>query len=155
MPRSHPGGRGRTGGRSGQPTLDDGMGNAGLPGHRTEAYRRTGVNLPQARPGPPSNDLIALWREEGKRLPGFRLNKWERRPTVNALKFENHSWMTTLSQTAVKGGLMACRGSRKIEGPGVNPGPGCWLQWSWVGPPIIAFGLWSLGGSHQGCTYRD
>lgn len=52
------------------------------------------------------NDLIALWRGEGQRLPGFRLNKWERRPAVNALKFENHPWMATLSQTAVKGGMI-------------------------------------------------
>jgi len=36
------------------------------------------------------NDHVALWREEGRRLPGFRYTFKERRPVLNARKFLAH-----------------------------------------------------------------
>lgn len=52
------------------------------------------------------NDLIAQWREEGKRLPGFRLKLAELRPWMNRDKFQRHPWYKGLSQNAVKGGYI-------------------------------------------------
>ena len=52
------------------------------------------------------NDLIALWREEGKRLKGFRFKTVELRPQVNRVKYAAHPWFRELSQNAVKGGMM-------------------------------------------------
>ena len=52
------------------------------------------------------NDLIALWREEGKRLRGFRFKTVELRPQVNRVKYANHPWFRELSQNAVKGGMI-------------------------------------------------
>ena len=52
------------------------------------------------------NDLIALWREEGKRLKGFRFKTVELRPRVNRVKYAAHPWSRELSQNAVKGGMI-------------------------------------------------
>ena len=52
------------------------------------------------------NDLIALWREEGKRLKGFRFKTVELRPEVNRVKNAAHPWFRELSQNAVKGGMI-------------------------------------------------
>jgi len=52
------------------------------------------------------NDLIARWREEGGRLPGFRLRTGQLRPELNRRKYESHPWFRELSQNAVKGGMM-------------------------------------------------
>ena len=52
------------------------------------------------------NDLIALWREEGTRLPGFRYKLSELRPALNAKKLETHPWFPEVSQNAVKGGYI-------------------------------------------------
>ena len=52
------------------------------------------------------NDLIALWREEGKRLKGFRFKTAQLRPEVNRVKYAAHPWFRELSQNAVKGGMM-------------------------------------------------
>lgn len=52
------------------------------------------------------NDLIVLWREEGKRLPGFRYTKKERRPVCNGVKHQLHPWFHSVSQNAVKGGYI-------------------------------------------------
>ena len=70
-------------------------------GEQADNFRRHAAAARIAR-----NDLIALWREEGKRLPGFRLGKWQRRPAVNAVKFNAHPWMREVSQNAVKGGML-------------------------------------------------
>lgn len=64
-----------------------------------ETFARHGAAARIAR-----NDLIALWREEGRRLPGFRYTLKERRPLLNAGKFSAHPWFAELSQNAVKGG---------------------------------------------------
>ena len=47
--------------------------------------------------------LIALWREEGKRLKGFRFKTVQLRPQVNRVKYAAHPWFRELSQNAVKG----------------------------------------------------
>ena len=52
------------------------------------------------------NDLIARWREEGGRLPGFRLKTGQLRPEVNRVKYAAHPWFRELSQNAVKGGMI-------------------------------------------------
>ena len=52
------------------------------------------------------NDLVALWREQGRRLPGFRYCKWERRPALNKAKFAEHPSFAEVSQNAVKGGYL-------------------------------------------------
>ena len=52
------------------------------------------------------NDLVALWREEGKRLKGFRFKTVELRPQVNRVKYAVHPWFRELSQNAVKGGMI-------------------------------------------------
>ena len=52
------------------------------------------------------NDIIALWREEGKRLPGFRLRTGQLRPEANKVKYAEHPWFRELSQNAVKGGMI-------------------------------------------------
>ena len=52
------------------------------------------------------NDLLALWMDEGQRLPGFRFKLGELRPAANRRKFQNHPWMRELSQNAVKGGAI-------------------------------------------------
>ena len=52
------------------------------------------------------DDAIALWREEGKRLPGFRYSIRELRPALNAVKFQAHPWFAEVSQNAVKGGYI-------------------------------------------------
>ena len=36
------------------------------------------------------NDTIALWKDEGRRLPGFRYKLAELRPVVNREKFQRH-----------------------------------------------------------------
>ena len=66
-----------------------------------EAFRRHAAAARIAR-----NDLIALWREEGKRLPGFRFKLVELRPQVNRVKNVAHPWFRELSQNAVKGGMI-------------------------------------------------
>ena len=72
------------------------------PSRRQEdAFRRHAAAARVSR-----NDLIALWREEGKRLPGFRLKTVELRPEVNRVKYANHPWFKELSQNAVKGGMI-------------------------------------------------
>lgn len=48
------------------------------------------------------NDLIALWREEGNRLPGFRYGTSEPRTLLNKTKLKAHPWFKDLSQNAVK-----------------------------------------------------
>ena len=52
------------------------------------------------------NDMVALWKDEGKRLPGFRYRLKELRPVVNRSKFQQHPWMKELNQNAVKGGAI-------------------------------------------------
>ena len=52
------------------------------------------------------NDLLALWMDEGQRLPGFRHKLGKLRPLANRRKFQNHPWMRELSQNAVKGGAI-------------------------------------------------
>ena len=52
------------------------------------------------------NNLICLWREEGKRLKGFRYKLVELRPVCNASKFKEHPWFKDVSQNAVKGGFI-------------------------------------------------
>ena len=52
------------------------------------------------------NDVVALWREEGKRLRGFRFKTVELRPQVNRVKYVAHPWFRELSQNAVKGGMI-------------------------------------------------
>ena len=52
------------------------------------------------------NDLLAEWRQEGKRLPGFRRRLVELRPVCNAKKFAEHPWFAEVSQNAVKGGFI-------------------------------------------------
>ena len=52
------------------------------------------------------NDLLALWREEGQRLKGFRFKTVELRPQVNRVKYAAHPWFRELSQNAVKGGMI-------------------------------------------------
>ena len=64
-------------------------------------FRRHGVAARIAR-----NDHIALWRDEGRRLPGFRYTIKERRPVLNARKFAAHPWFKELSQNAIKGGYI-------------------------------------------------
>jgi len=66
-----------------------------------EAFRRHAAAARIAR-----NDLIALWREGGKRLTGFRLKTVELRPQVNRVKYAAHPWFRDLSQNAVKGGMI-------------------------------------------------
>ena len=72
------------------------------PSHRQEwAFRSHAAAARIAR-----NDLIALWREEGKRLKGFRFKTVELRPQVNRVKYAAHPWFRELSQNAVKGGMI-------------------------------------------------
>ena len=52
------------------------------------------------------NDLICLWREEGKRLKGFRYKLVELRPVCNSSKFKEHPWFKDVSQRAIKGGFI-------------------------------------------------
>ena len=52
------------------------------------------------------NNLICLWREEGKRLKGFRYKLVELRPVCNTMKFKEHPWFKDVSQRAVKGGFI-------------------------------------------------
>ena len=52
------------------------------------------------------NDLIALWKEEGRRLPGFRYTLAEFRPVMNKAKAKQRPWFSELSQNAVKGGYI-------------------------------------------------
>jgi putative transposase len=52
------------------------------------------------------NDVIALWREEGRRLPGFRFKLMELRPQVNRVKYQRHPWFRELNQNAIKGGMI-------------------------------------------------
>ena len=52
------------------------------------------------------NDLVALWREEGRRLKGFHFKTVALRPQVNRVKYAAHPWFRELSQNAVKGGMM-------------------------------------------------
>lgn len=52
------------------------------------------------------NDLIVLWKDEGRRLPGFRYTLAELRPRLNAVKDADRPWFRELSQNAVKGGYI-------------------------------------------------
>ena len=52
------------------------------------------------------NDAVALWRDEGRRLPGFRLKLVELRPALNKVKLAAHPWFAQVSQNAVKGGYI-------------------------------------------------
>ena len=69
------------------------------------------------------NDLIALWREEGKRLKGFRFKTVELRPQVNRVKYANHPWFRELSQNAVKGGMIDAVDAIERYYRTVLPGP--------------------------------
>lgn len=77
------------------------------------------------------NDVIALWREEGKRLPGFRLSTGQLRPWVNRDKFDRHPWFKDLSQNAVKGGAIDAEDAIKRFYKGQTAGLGFWA----VAPP--------------------
>lgn len=69
----------------------------------TEAQRRVFArNAAAARIA--RNDLIAEWREEGRRVPGFRRRLAELRPVLNARKYRERPWFLEVSQNAVKGG---------------------------------------------------
>lgn len=57
------------------------------------------------------NDLIALWREEGKRLPGFRYGTSEPRPLLNKTKFKAHPWFKDFLKTLSK----ACMPTLKTQ----------------------------------------
>ena len=52
------------------------------------------------------NDLIAVWKDEGRRLPGFRYKLSELRPVLNKAKLQQRPWFAELSQNAVKGGYI-------------------------------------------------
>ena len=52
------------------------------------------------------NDLIALWRDEGRRLPGFRYAMAELRLALNRAKAKQRPWFAELSQNAIKGGYI-------------------------------------------------
>ena len=52
------------------------------------------------------NDLIAVWKEEGRRLPGFRYTLAELRPVLNQAKAKQRPWFADLSQYAIKGGYI-------------------------------------------------
>ena len=52
------------------------------------------------------NDVIALWCDEGRQLPGFRCKLSELCPVLNRDKFAFHPWMKDLCQNAVKGGAI-------------------------------------------------
>ena len=69
------------------------------------------------------NDLIALWREEGKRLRGFRFKTVELRPQVNRVKYAVHPWFRELSQNAVKGGMIDAVDAIERYYRTVLPGP--------------------------------
>ena len=77
---------------------------ADMPGHRAGTEPAPGDCFLQPRLG--RNDVIALWRDEGKRLPGFRLRTGQLRPEANKVKYANHPWFRELSQNAVKGGMI-------------------------------------------------
>ena len=69
------------------------------------------------------NDVIALWREESKRMPGFRLKTGQLRPWVNRDKFDRHPWFRDLSQNAVKGGAIDAEDAIKRFYKGQNRRP--------------------------------
>ena len=52
------------------------------------------------------NDLLAVWRDEGRRLPGFRYEFAELRPVLNKAKTKQRPWFAELSQNAIKGGYI-------------------------------------------------
>ena len=51
------------------------------------------------------NDLIIMWREEGKRLPGFRMSNNELWRAFTAVKYDAHPWFRDISTLAVRGGM--------------------------------------------------
>ena len=69
------------------------------------------------------NDMVALWREEGGRLPGFRYKLVELRPVLNKDKFTWRPWFAGLSQNAVKGGMIDARDAIKRYYDGRNRRP--------------------------------
>ena len=90
----------------------------------TEAQRRVFCrNANAARIA--RNDLIAQWREEGKRLPapGFRYSLSELRPVLNGRKYEAHPWFREVSQNAVKGGYIDAEDAVKRFYSGQNRRP--------------------------------
>ena len=52
------------------------------------------------------NDLIAVWKDEGRRLPGFRCTLTGLRLVLNAAKDTARPWFRALSRDAVKGGYI-------------------------------------------------
>ena len=68
---------------------------------QTEMFYRHSAGARIAR-----NDLVALWRAEGKKEPDDRLDYRKLRPRYNALKHGVRPWFSELSQNAIKGGLM-------------------------------------------------
>ena len=70
-------------------------------GAQAAAFRRNAEAARIAR-----NDAVALWRDEGQRLPGFRLKLVELLPWLNARKFAAHPWFGDVAQNAVKGGYI-------------------------------------------------
>ena len=71
------------------------------------------------------NDLVALWREEGARLPapGFRYGLSELRPVLNKRKYEKHPWFREVSQNVVKGGYIDAEDAVKRFYSGQNRRP--------------------------------
>ena len=69
------------------------------------------------------NDVVALWREEGRRLPGFRYKLVELRPVLNQNKFTWRPWFAALSQNAVKGGMIDAQDAIKRYYDGQNRRP--------------------------------
>lgn len=52
------------------------------------------------------NDLIALWREDGKRLKAFRFRPGEFRPRISRVRYTARPRFRELSQNTIKGGLL-------------------------------------------------
>ena len=69
------------------------------------------------------NDVVALWREEGRRLPGFRYKLVELQPVLNNDKFTWRPWFAGLSQNAVKGGMIDAQDAIKRYYDGQNRRP--------------------------------
>lgn len=83
-----------------------------------ETFARHGAAARIAR-----NDCIALWREEGRRLPGFRYTLKDRVPLLNKQKFDSHPWFAELSQYAIKGGYADAEDAIKRFYAGQNRRP--------------------------------
>ena len=69
------------------------------------------------------NDFVFLWREEGKRLPGFRMKLKELRPALNSRKGKDRPWFSEVSQNSVKGGYLDAQDAvvRFYEGQSRRP----------------------------------